>query len=207
LYDTKEPWVLLITLGMSGDLRWNSAGYKHCRFTFLKANGEDLSFVDVRNFGTLRIKTPDEAKKLESKIGWDLLQAPMPKDKWKELKTFSKIENQEIGSILLTQNIFSGCGNIYKSEILFRLKINPTTLIKNIPNHKWESLNISLHNLLVEAYSLNGSSVKDFTADGKEGQAQIMHKVYDKLFCPEGHKITAITQNTRTTWYCKICQI
>ena len=34
---------------------------------------------------------------------------------------------------LLDQNIFSGVGNIIKNEVLYRIKLHPETLVKNIP--------------------------------------------------------------------------
>jgi formamidopyrimidine-DNA glycosylase len=200
-----RDWVLLITLGMSGDLRWNSSGHKHCRFSFLTQRG-DLSFIDVRCFGTLRIMTPEKAKEAEDKIGWDLLHAPMPSDKWNALKEKKSVKKKEIGPTLLDQKLLAGVGNIYKAEGLYAAKIHPKTLIENVPLYKWQALNFHLHSILVAAYELKGTSVVDFTADGVEGQAQQLLKVYMQRNCPAGHRIKTIKQKDRTTWYCDQCQ-
>ncbi len=37
---------------------------------------------------------------------------------------------------LLDQQIFSGVGNIIKNEVLYRIKLHPETLVKNIPARK-----------------------------------------------------------------------
>ena len=56
---------------------------------------------------------------------------------WDSDKALKKVKNypeDEIADVLLDQTIFSGVGNIIKNEVLFLIKIKPTTLIKDIPN-------------------------------------------------------------------------
>lgn len=206
LIENKQKWVILATLGLSADFRWNSIQHKHCRLSFLQITGEDLSFIDIRNFGSIRIVTNENASKLESKIGHDLLQSPMSKQDWKELQSHPKIKDQEIKIALMEQKYFSGLGNIYAAESIYELGINPRKIIKDLDPIKWELLNNVSHNILQKAYSLNGSSVKDYTFDGKRGSAQTMLKIYSKKLCPLNHKVETIEQNKRTTWYCPQCQ-
>ena len=199
--ESKEPWVLLTTLGMSGDYRFNSSGHKHCRFSFLRANGGDLSFIDARCFGTLRVVTPEEARKLEAKVGWDLLQAPMDKNRWQEIQKHSKIKDQEIKVALLDQSLFSGLGNIYVAETLYEVGIDPRRIVSKIDADKWAEINLTAHTILQKAYALNGSSVKDYTFDGKKGNAQTILKVYGRKHCPKGHQVQSFEQEGRTTWW------
>lgn len=208
IHDQKS-WVLLITLGMEADFRWNSAGHKHTRFAFIKERG-DLSFVDSRCFGTIRIVTPKEAIDIENSKGWDLLKAPMPKELWNQLQDNKKIRDKPVGPALLDQSLFSGVGNIYKSEALLLSKVHPASTVKAIPQSKWESLNIHAHKIMYEALKANGTSVIDFTADGVEGQGQHLLRIYMKSKCPKGHQVSKLKQgkgsNERTSWYCKECQ-
>jgi len=208
IYKTGKKWVGLSTLGMSGDWRWNSAGHKHTRLSFIRERG-DLSLVDVRCFGTFRLVTPAEAKEAKSKIGWDLLKAPMPEDKWYALKSHKKIKDKPIGVALLTQDLFSGLGNIYKCEAMYEIGINPKYAVSNTPKAKWKQLNTIAHKILRRAYELKGSSIQDFTANGVEGRAQTVLKIYGKKKCPLGHEVSTIKQgkgsNERTTWFCKKC--
>lgn len=201
IIQTKQPWVLLSTMGMSGDWRRNSAGNKHARIAFLKANGEDLTLVDIRCFASFRIVTPEEAKLLESKIGHDLLKATMEKEKWKQLQFHSKIKDEEIKVALLTQNLFSGLGNIYVSETLYELGIDPRRIVAKLDPAKWEQINATAHSILQKAYKHGGSSIKDFTADGVTGHAQTFLKVYGRKFCPKNFKVQTIQQDGRTTWF------
>ena len=41
---------------------------------------------------------------------------------------------------LLNQDIFAGVGNIIKNEVLYRVKIHPETLLKNLPPRKLAAL-------------------------------------------------------------------
>jgi len=203
--DQEQLWILS-TLGMSGDWRWNSAGHKHCRIAFIRVRG-DLSFVDTRCFGTIRIVTPQQGKQIESKIGWDLLRAPCAKKRWDSFK--ETLADKPIGEALLSQNHFSGIGNIYKAEILYALKIDPTTKVSELTDDEWRNINVTAHEILQKAYKLNGSSIVDFTADGVEGSAQTILKIYGKEQCPKGHQTNTIKQgkgaSSRTTWWCPAC--
>lgn len=204
---TKKMFWILSTLGMSGDWRWNSAGHKHCRLAFIRQRG-DLSFVDVRCFGTVRVVTADEMIGATSKIGWDLLAMPAPKQIWRNIRTLA-IRHKPVGEALLEQKYFSGIGNIYKAEILYALRIDPTIKVADLTDHQWESINTTAHGILLKAYKLRGSSIVDFTADGVEGEAQHMLKIYGKSHCPKGHTVATLKQgkgsNRRTTWWCPTC--
>ncbi|RJR09569.1 hypothetical protein C4588_04795 [Candidatus Parcubacteria bacterium] len=200
----KEDWTLLVTLGMSGDFQYNAIKHKHCRYAFIFNDGNDLSFIDARCFGTIRIVKPAEARKLEAKLGWDVLQAKVPDELWNYLKF--KIGSFEVGDALLEQKYVSGVGNIYRAETLYRTGINPKTPIMLIKSGQWNKLNTVINEVLQEAYKLNGCSVADFTANGKEGQAQQLLMVYGKDECPKNHKIETVPQSGRTMWFCPECQ-
>jgi formamidopyrimidine-DNA glycosylase len=205
-YETDRHWTLLFTLGMSGDFQHNAMNHKHCRYAFKFDNGENLSFIDIRCFGTIRIVKPWEAAKIEKKIGWDLLESAMADDDWHQLKLDSRLTALEVGDALLEQKHFSGLGNIYRAEVLYRTGLNPQTPIMLLSKDQWKSINHTSHQLLQEAYKLKGCSVADFTANGTEGQAQQLLKVYGKTICPKEHLIQRIAQSGRTMHFCPQCQ-
>ena len=63
-------------------------------------------------------------------------QADVLSDEWDPLKARKKlkdISNTLICDALLDQQIFSGVGNIIKNEVLYRIKLHPENLIKDIP--------------------------------------------------------------------------
>lgn len=194
------------TLGMSGSWKWGGRKDKHARLTFHPESGPDLTFEDVRCYGSFRIVTSkSEALQIENRIGWDLLQAPMPN--WSSVQSHRKFKNKQIGEILLDQSVFSGIGNIYKAEILYELGIHPEIVVQDLDSKLWEAINTTAHKILQQAYKLGGSSVVDFVADGKEGSAQETHKIYMKSLCPAGHPVKKLEQATRTTHFCPICQL
>jgi endonuclease-8 len=66
-------------------------------------------------------------------------QSDVLSDEWDPVKTRKKLRNipgTMICDALLDQQIFSGVGNIIKNEVLYRIKLHPENLIKNIPASK-----------------------------------------------------------------------
>ena len=70
-------------------------------------------------------------------------QADVLSDEWDPLKAGKKLKDipdTMICDALLDQQIFSGVGNIIKNEVLYRIKLHPENLIKNIPATKLSGL-------------------------------------------------------------------
>jgi len=70
-------------------------------------------------------------------------QADVLSDEWDPLKARKKLKDipdTMICDALLDQQIFSGVGNIIKNEVLYRIKLHPENLIKNIPATKLSGL-------------------------------------------------------------------
>jgi len=70
-------------------------------------------------------------------------QADVLNNKWDPLNARKKLKanpNEMVCDVLLDQQIFSGVGNIIKNEVLYRIKLHPENLIKNIPSLKLSSL-------------------------------------------------------------------
>lgn len=196
----------LNTLGMSGTWQRNSKDHKHSRLNLEFTNGENLTFIDQRSFGTFKFTTPKKADSRLKKIGWDLLDAPMPDKDWLLLKERISVRNRELGELLMEQRLFSGIGNIYKAEILYQCKIKPCSLPSNLTNEKWLEINHVAHEILYRAYEKRGSSVQTYKANNQKGSFQKELKIYRKKQCSLGHLTTRIVQNKRTTWYCETCQ-
>ena len=131
------------TLGMSG--MWSNVQNKHARVVFFFADAEPLYFIDIRNFGTLKIvdNLKDLNKKLKS-LGYDVLTTDV---KWREFKeSFVKKPNKTIAECLMNQSVISGVGNYLKAEILYCSKISPHRKIKNITDKSLRRL----HHLAVK---------------------------------------------------------
>lgn len=196
---------ILNTLGMTGTWRRDSHG-KHGRLRLDMTNGETYLYEDQRNFGTFKVVTRADAATKLKKIGWDLLRCPMPAKQWADLQQKKTIKNKPIGRVLMEQKHFSGIGNIYKAEILYRLLINPEATVGNLDPKTWARVNMGAHKILKTSYEMGGSSVSNYTADGKKGSFQDQLQIYKRKTCPKGHNTENISQNKRTTWYCPECQ-
>jgi len=111
------------------------------------------------------------------------------------LKTAGK---RLVCDVLLDQEIFAGCGNIIKNEVLFRSAIQPESTCKAIPLK-------SLKNLVkeVRAYSY------DFYNWKKEGTLKRHWQVYHQRICPRcQHSLTQkhTGKGRRLSYYCPNCQ-
>jgi len=200
-----SPAYMLSTLGMSGSWGYDLKSHKHARFSLLKQDG-DLTFVDARCFGTVRLFfDEDEVDAKLEKIGWDLLPSPAPVETWASFQKAYQIRNLQVGEALLYQDLFSGIGNIYKSESLYQCRIDPQIIVEELPEDKWAEINWVAHEIMQASYLQGGASVDSFSADGKPGNFQFSLQVYGQDACPVGHQVSTIKQGGRTTWFCKEC--
>ncbi len=171
-------------------------------------------FDDIRNFGRFEIFTNELEllKQTESirTLGVNGLAEPFPQKQFEELLSHKRNQNKQIGSLLLDQRVVAGVGNIYKSESLFRAKINPIIPVSDLTKEEIHKLGQSIGEILQLALASGGSTIDNFQSPyGTEGKAQEWHKVYGKdskpcIICKT--PIQRIIQNTRSTFYCPVCQ-
>ena len=128
-----------------------------------------------------------------------------------------------IKSALLDQRVIAGLGNIYVCEALFRARISPKRLAKNLSAKSFAPLTTAIKAVLREAIKAGGSSLRDHKrVDGELGNFQHRFAVYDREGkpCPSsassseavgdkrdcGGTIKRIVQAGRSTFYCPKCQ-
>jgi formamidopyrimidine-DNA glycosylase len=178
----------------------------HSRITFKLASGKVLRYSDVRVFGTIQMGCywPD----IE---GVDVLEAD-----YAELGNAAfehpKAKRMTIKRFILDQSIWTGLGNVYANETLYRAGIHPGQPADSIVNI-WTALESLIENMkatLDKGYNLGGLSLKDwFKVDGKKGHAQEYLCVYQQTSCTCGTKILkdhAKEFDSRATYYCPRCQ-
>lgn len=106
----------------------------------------------------------------------------------------------ELGNVLLDQRVASGIGNVYKSEVLFLLRLDPFTRIEELDVATRRSLYASASDLLRQ--NLHG---------GRRMTVRAGLSVYGKRGrpCPRcGGRIRSRRQgeHARTTFWCPRCQ-
>ena len=117
----------------------------------------------------------------------------------KARKKLKAIGDELISDALLDQDIFAGVGNIIKNEVLYRVRIHPETMVKDIPVRKITAM-------INEArkYSF------EFLEWKKAGTLKRHWEAYTKKTCkrcelPFNKKYIGRTK--RRTYYCENCQV
>jgi endonuclease-8 len=85
---------------------------------------------------SVRLLTED----LDTLYDWE---ADVLSDKWNAAKARKKLKaipGTMVCDAILDQNIFAGAGNIIKNEVLYRIRLHPETLIRNLPPRKLTGL-------------------------------------------------------------------
>lgn len=222
LGDLSSGETLLIHLGMSGRMLISGdplgqfvhdhpAPEKHDHVVFHLANGARVTFNDPRRFGAMDLMRTESADthKLLAVLG------PEPLGNFfneAHLVAALKAHNTPIKAALLDQRIVAGLGNIYVCEALFRAGIHPARKAGRISSARVAALVPIIRDVLTEAITAGGSSLRDFRqADGELGYFQHRFDVYGR----EGQPcrtpgctgtIRRIVQSGRSSFYCALCQ-
>ena len=122
--DAGKEW-LHLHFGMSGDLAYYSEVSDQPRFArviFDFTNGKHLAFEDMRLFGVVDVTSSPDDYIREHNLG------PDPIDDAFTLKRFREIVAPRRGavkSLLMSQDIIAGIGNLYADETLFQTSVHP----------------------------------------------------------------------------------
>ena len=228
LCDLDRGETLLIHLGMSGRMTISNTGNesedllgnfqykpstpaKHDHVILDMIGGARISFNDARRFGAMDLI--ETQKLFDHKLIKSLGPEPLGNE-FNAPYLHSKLKGKTapIKSALLDQRIVSGLGNIYVCESLWRAGINPTRLSGKVSRKKIDVLVAIIGDVLREAISAGGSSLKDHRqTNGDLGYFQHSFAVYG---C-EGKKCSSancselvkrIVQSGRSSFYCVKCQ-
>jgi formamidopyrimidine-DNA glycosylase len=220
---------LVIHLGMSGrmsvysegrarklgqyvyDTAPSEAGHgKHDHVVFETDAPARIVFTDPRRFGLMTLIATD---KLDEHPLFESMGIEPLSDDFDAafLKRALAGKKTPIKSALLDQRVIAGLGNIYVCEALFRARISPKRLAKNLSSKSFVPLAIAIKAVLREAIKAGGSSLRDHKrVDGELGNFQHHFAVYDRAGkpCPNkcGGTIKRIVQAGRSTFYCPKCQ-
>ncbi len=212
-----EHGTLIIHLGMSGHLRVLPLGtqaqkHDHIDLELEGASGRHLlRMTDPRRFGAVLWHPaqdgPVEAHPLLRGLGVEPLEDGFS---GQLLHRLTRGRASAIKQVLLAGDIVVGVGNIYCSESLFRAGINPKTPAKRIGLERYIKLAGVIRDVLNEAITQGGSTLRDFIAvNGQSGYFQQAYFVYDRtgVACRVcGVPIRQIKQGQRSTFYCVYCQ-
>ncbi len=180
---------------------------KFTKLTFELSNDQYLHYNDQRLFGRIQVVSDLKEIKYFCTLGPD----PLSEDfhiEWLEGEL--KKRTMPIKSLLMNQNIISGIGNIYASEILFRSGINPRRPALSLNKKEITALYRATQAILKEAIRFRGTSMMNYR-DGKGHRGRFLDriKVYGRenehCFRCEG-LIQRLVLSGRSTFYCQNCQ-
>jgi formamidopyrimidine-DNA glycosylase len=203
---------LLIHLRMTGSLRHAAKGKladdPHRRAVVKLDDGSDVSYRDVRRFGTWQLLEPGELEPyLEERLGVEPLERTFTA---RRLATRLEGRRAPIKAALLDQRTVAGLGNIYVDEALWRAQVHPLRPAGTLDEDELARLTRSIKDALKAGVKRQGASVRDYsTPDGGRGRMQDRFRVYGREGRPCqrcGTPIDKIRTAGRGTWYCPSCQ-
>ena len=160
---------LVFSLGMSGHFSWTERNHTRIRFD-LQSNDQkqSLYFDDVRKFGFVEVfhSAKTLLEKLD-KIGLDFLTGNISYEYW--LSTSKKFAKKQVCQFLLNQDYVSGIGNIYRAEICYIARINPTRTVGSLSEKELINLYNSSYKIIKNAFN-SGASKGYRNPDGKSGE-------------------------------------
>jgi formamidopyrimidine-DNA glycosylase len=182
---------------------------KHTHAIFKFIDQTELRYKDVRKFGTMHLFKlgEEEGAPPLSQLGPEPFSELFTVEYLRE--TFSKT-SRKIKVALLDQTIVAGLGNIYVDEALFRARIHPERLAKDLQLNELKRLHEQIIETLQEAVEKGGSTVRSYiNSQGQIGMFQLNLNVYGRNGepCREcGTSIEKIMVGGRGTHFCPKCQ-
>jgi formamidopyrimidine-DNA glycosylase len=199
---------LLVHLGMTGQLTVQPAAQApraHTHAYFLLDDGRDLRYTDIRRFGRMIVAGAGRLAELLGHLGADPLEIGLSEFGARLHKRRARIK-----ALLLDQSVLRGMGNIYCDETFWRARIHPARLGASLRSEEIAMLHRAMRAILEEAIALGGSSISDYVdAEGRRGEFQMRHRVYQRLGkrcfrCRA--KIRRATIAGRSSYFCPRCQ-
>ncbi|MGC9386310.1 MAG: bifunctional DNA-formamidopyrimidine glycosylase/DNA-(apurinic or apyrimidinic site) lyase [Hydrogenovibrio sp.] len=202
---------LIIHLGMSGNLRVLPKGtppLKHDHIDLILDNGYRVRYHDPRRFGCwLWTEDPPEAHPLLTSLGPEPLSDDFNADYlWQTVQG----RKRPIKTLIMTNSVVVGVGNIYANESLFLSRIHPARPAASLSQQEIETLVRHIKQVLEAAILQGGTTLKDFLSpSGQPGYFEQTLHVYGRAGQPCTQCATPIEKvllNQRAAYFCPSCQ-
>ncbi len=199
---------LAVHLRMTGRLLWTDSAADREARKYLRAelelNRGSLLFCDARRFGTMEIFAT------EAEIPVRGVDPTAELFTLEGLRSMLKGRRQPMKLWLMRQDLLTGVGNIYASEILFRARISPRRTAARVRPDEVPLLFRSIREVLSSAIKHCGTTFSDFQdARGTAGGFERFLRVYGRKGEPCRRcktPIKRIVQGQRSTFFCPNCQ-
>ena len=207
IISTDQNYNLIIHLRMTGKLIFTKQSdplAKHTRAVINFRDETRLLFDDTRTFGHINVVKGNDKERLFCKLGCEPFAADFNAEKLSALLAGKKTN---IKNFLLNQQYIAGLGNIYVNEILYASGIPPKKMTNELTDKDIQLIVKNTKKILLLAIKHNGTSISDYRrVDNKTGSFQNFLQIYGKKVCRLGHPVTRLKTNSRSTFYCPVCQ-
>ncbi len=189
---------------------FNDKVNQYVHHIFYLGRDKKMEFSDLRKFGKIVLVDTDKVKELKEikSLGVDVMSNEFTLKKFQEI--LDKKSNKKIRDILMEQNILTGIGNIYASEILFEARVYPGRKVSILSSKEVKKIFEAIKKILKKAIKLRGTSDSDYRdTSGAPGGFQKVLKVYRKAGekCPSCDTIIKrIKMGQRSAFVCPKCQ-
>jgi len=210
LFTNLQPDVLLINLGMGGDLIYhkNEATIPQkyqLRITFKDESALTASFFW---FGYIHLVPEKGLPKhsMTGKLGISALDKELTAEKFASM--LSK-RRGAIKTFLLDQGNISGIGNVYVQDPLFKAKIHPLRLIPTLTQDEIHTLHRSIREVLNQSLGLGGLRYERdlYGRNGHYGPEHFLVAYKTGKPCPVCRtRITKIRTGSTASYICPHCQ-
>jgi endonuclease-8 len=238
-YDFGKDRILHIHLGLQGDFTegsgplppvkgalrlrmWNEAAVKkpaepgeskrHAWYSEDDGTGhiapEKVAWVELRGPMDCTVYTQEKWEKLLARLGPD----PLNGDGSEKFVAKIAKSKKAIGALLMDQSIAAGIGNIYRAELLYRARLNPFRVGKDVPEATLKAIWKNALPLM-KAGMIDRRIVTTLPKDRPSGKGKVLkeeaHYVYRRhgkecFVC--GTKILKKDMAGRNLYWCPVCQ-
>jgi formamidopyrimidine-DNA glycosylase len=206
---------LIIHLGMSGQVLLPSskeAPHRHLRIRLsISEIDKEIHFVDQRTFGHMTLDDlEDGIPKSVKKVAPDVFE---PEYQQKVVVGKIRKSNSEIKKLLLDQGVMSGVGNIYADEALWRAKVHPQRIGKDLTSAQIVKIIDKCKEVMSQAIAAGGTSFDDLyvNVNGESGYFDRSLAAYGQTGAPCARPkcrglITKARFMGRYSHFCTNCQ-
>lgn len=186
-----DVW-LHLHFGMTGDLAYSRAGLpRFARVVFGFEGGARLAFEDMRLFGVAGLVTDPDAFVRESGLGPDPLHMTA-----KQFAALLERRRGAIKSLLMTQAVIAGLGNLYVDEILYQTAIHPRRTVDCLTRQEGKAIFAVMRRILREAIARHAR-------EDELPASYLIHHRQSGMRCPRcGGAIERTVVFGRTTYFC-----
>jgi formamidopyrimidine-DNA glycosylase len=193
--DAGATW-LHLHFGMTGDLAYSADRAGDARFfrvVFHFDNGEWLAFEDMRLFGVVELVDSPDAFIAEHKLGPDPLD---PKFTFARFASLLDGRRGAIKSLLMTQEIIAGLGNLYVDETLYQNGVHPRRSVDELSQEEARAIHGSMRRMLRDVIARHGR-------EAALPASYLYHHREEGERCPKcGGTIQRAVVFGRTTYFC-----